>query len=249
MDLDLSIASGIQQMLLPSHAATFPGLDLDARYTPAQKVSGDLYDLIPLSGTRLGVVVADVSGKGVPASLLMAICRTHLRQLAPRYESPAKALVELNRVLETDIRAGLYITMLYAIVDSARATVTFARAGHELALFARRDRASGISRTEFIGGEGMAVGMVPDELFSSVITDRTEPFEPGDVMVLYTDGITEAANEDEKEYSGTRLADTVRALHARSAREIGDGILDSVQRFTGETPQRDDLTLVTVKRV
>ena len=249
MDLDLSLASGIQQMLLPRQAVTFSGLDLDARYTPAQKVSGDLYDLIPLSDTRLGVVVADVSGKGVPASLLMAICRTHLRQLAPRCQSPAQALIELNRVLETDIRAGLYITILYAIIDTARGAVTLARAGHELALFARRSAPGGVCRTEFVGGEGMAVGMVPDEFFSAVIADRTEPFDPGDVLVLYTDGITEAANEDEKEFSGARLADAVRALHARSAREIGDGILESVHRFTGEMPQRDDLTLVTVKRM
>lgn len=249
MDLDLSLASGIQQMLLPRQAVAFAGLDLDARYLPAQKVSGDLYDLIPLSATRLGIVVADVSGKGVPASLLMAICRTHLRQLAPRHESPAQALIELNRVLETDLRAGLYVTMLYAIVDTARGTITLARAGHEMALFAWRDPASGICRTEFLGGEGMAIGMVPDELFASVITDRSEPFGLGDVLVLYTDGITEAANEDEKEFSGARLADTVRALHARSAREIGDGILEGVQRFSGDVPQRDDLTLVTVKRL
>jgi sigma-B regulation protein RsbU (phosphoserine phosphatase) len=249
MDLDLSLASGIQQMLLPRQAVTFAGLDLDARYTPAQKVSGDLYDLIPLSETRLGIAVADVSGKGVPASLLMAICRTHLRQLAPRHDSPAAALVELNRVLETDIRGGLYITMLYAIVDVGARTVTFARAGHELPLFARRDPTTGIYRTEFAQSEGMAVGMVPDELFAAVIADRTEPFAPGDLLVLYTDGITEAPNEDEKEFSGSRLSDTVRALHSRSAREIGDGILDAVQRFTGEVSQRDDLTLVTIKRV
>jgi len=249
IDLDLSLASSIQQMLLPRQAITFSGLDLDARYTPAQKVSGDLYDLIPLSDTRLGIIVADVSGKGVPASLLMAICRTHLRQLAPRYDSPARVLVELNRVLETDIRGGLYITMLYAIVDISRQTVVLARAGHEMALLVRRDPATGVSRTEYVGGEGMAVGMVPDELFSSVIEDHIEPFSPGDTLVLYTDGITEAPNEDDKEYSGARLADTVAGLHARSARDIGDGILESVQRFTGEVPQRDDLTLVTVKRV
>ncbi len=249
MDLDLSLASGIQQMLLPRQAVTVAGLDLDARYTPAQKVSGDLYDLIPLSETRLGIVVADVSGKGVPASLLMAICRTHLRQLAPRHHSPAAALVELNRVLETDIRGGLYITMVYAIVDVAERTVTFARAGHELPLFARRDPATGVYRTEFAKSEGMAVGMVPDELFVNVIADRTEAFVPGDLMVLYTDGITEAPNEDEKEFSGSRLGDTVRSLHTRSAREIGDGILEAVQRFTGEVAQRDDLTLVTIKRV
>jgi len=249
LDLDLSLASGIQQMLLPREAVTLPGLDLDARYAPAQKVSGDLYDLLPLSDTRLGVVVADVSGKGIPASLLMAICRTHLRQIAPRHHSPARALAELNRVLATDIHSGLYVTMLYAVIDVAENTVTFARAGHELPLFVRHDPAMGVHRAEFVSSEGMAVGMVPDELFSAVIADRTEPFASGDVLVLYTDGITEAPNEDEKEFSGSRLADVICARHAQPAHEINDKILESVQRFTGDVPQRDDLTLVTVKRV
>jgi sigma-B regulation protein RsbU (phosphoserine phosphatase) len=90
--------------------------------------------------------------------------------------------------------------------------------------------------------------MVPDDLFSSAIEDRLEPFYPGDMMVLYTDGVTEAPNPEEKEFSSARLADVVRALHTRTAREINDGILESVRRFTGETVQRDDLTLVTVKR-
>jgi sigma-B regulation protein RsbU (phosphoserine phosphatase) len=249
LDLDLSLASGIQQMLLPREAVTLPGLDLDARYAPAQKVGGDLYDLIPLSDTRLGVVVADVSGKGIPASLLMAICRTHLRQIAPRHESPARVLTELNRVLATDIHSGLYVTMLYAVIDVARHTVTLARAGHELPLFVRRDPANGVYRAEFVTSEGMAVGMVPDELFSAVIADRTEPFVAGDLFVLYTDGITEAPNEDDREFSGGRLADVVCARHGQRAHEINNRILEGVQRFAGDVPQRDDLTLVTVKRV
>ena len=249
LDLDLSLASGIQQMLLPREATTLPGLDLDARYTPAQKVGGDLYDIFPLSETRLGVVVADVSGKGIPGSLLMAICRTNLRQIAPRFAAPAVALRELNRVLATAIHAGHYITMLYAVVDTAANTVTFARAGHELPLFARRDRASGIVQTEYVGSEGMPLGLVNDEIFSAAIADRTEAFAPGDVLVLYTDGLTEAPNEEDKEFSGARLADAVRALQARTARELNDGILETVERFAGDTPQRDDFTLVTVKRV
>ena len=249
LDLDLSLASGIQQMLLPRAAPDSPGLDLDARYTPAQKVGGDLYDLIVLSDTRLAVVVADVSGKGIPASLLMAICRTNLRQIAPRHGSPARVLTELNRVLAAEIDAGLFVTMLYAVIDTAANTVTFARAGHELPLFARRDKASGIYLTEFVGSEGMPLGMVPDELFAATISDRTEPFSRGDVCVLYTDGITEAPNEEDKEFSGTRLADAVRTLHSRPAHEMNDGILETVRRFTGETSQRDDFTLVTVRRV
>jgi len=248
-DLDLSLASGIQQMLLPRQMAALAGLDFDARYAPAQKVGGDLYDVFALSDTRLGIAVADVSGKGIPGSLLMAICRTNLRQIAPRFAAPATVLRELNRVLAGDIQAGLYVTILYAVVDTAANTVTFARAGHELPLFVRRDRAGGGSSPDFVGSEGMPVGMVPDELFAAAIEDRTESFQPGDTLVLYTDGLTEAPNEDGKEFSGARLADTVRAMHNRSARELNDGILAAVQRFAGDTPQRDDFTLVTVKRV
>jgi sigma-B regulation protein RsbU (phosphoserine phosphatase) len=249
LDLDLSIASGIQQMLLPRQTATLPGLDLAARYMPAQKVGGDLYDIIELSDHSLGIAVADVSGKGIPASLLMAITRTNLRQIAPRHASPAAVLGELNRTLAIDMHGGLYVTMLYAVIDVTKNTVVFARAGHELPLFARHDPATGAYLTHFVGSEGMSVGMVPDELFTAIIADRVEPFGPGDVLVLYTDGVTEAPNEDNKEFSGARLADAVRVLHSQSAEEINEGILESVRRFSGETEQRDDLTLVTVKRV
>ena len=249
LDLDLSLARGIQQMLLPRATMVLAGLDLDARYAPAQKVGGDLYDIFPLSPTRLGIAVADVSGKGIPASLLMAICRTNLRQIAPRHISPAGVLMELNRALAADIQGGLYVTMLYAVIDILRDEVTFARAGHELPLFARPDRASGAYDVGYIGSDGMPLGMVPDEVFSPAITDHTERFAAGDVLVLYTDGITEAPNEEDREFSGARLADAVRTLHNRTARELNDGVLDQVQRFTGGTSQRDDFTLVTVKRV
>lgn len=248
LDLDLSLASGIQQMLLPTSAPRFDGLNLDARYAAAQKVGGDLYDLFQLSETRLGVAVADVSGKGIPASLLMAICRTNLRQIAPRHESPAQVLIELNRELSGGIQQGMFITMLYAVIDTARDQVTFARAGHELPLFVKRDQSTGMMNAEFVGSDGMPLGMVSQEVFTDAIADRTESFVRGDILVLYTDGITEAPNEDDKEFSGARLADVLRTLHQHDAAGINDGILESVRRFTGAIPQRDDLTLVTLKR-
>ena len=116
-------------------------------------------------------------------------------------------------------------------------------------LFSRRDPGTGLPLGEYVGSEGMPVGLVPDEIFSAVIADRTEPFGPGDALVLYTDGLTEAPNDEDKEFSNARLADAVRALHARNARELNDGILETVRRFAGPVPLRDDLTLVTVKRV
>jgi sigma-B regulation protein RsbU (phosphoserine phosphatase) len=236
-------------MLLPRTAPKIKGFDVDARYLPAQKVGGDFYDIFPLSDTLLGVAVADVSGKGIPASLLMAICRTNLRQIAPRISSPARVLAELNRVLSGELRQELYITIVYAVIDTVENEVTFARAGHELPLFARFEPEAGQFVSAFVGAEGMPLGMVEPALFDSVIVDRCETLLPGETFVLYTDGITEAVNEEAKEFSGTRLADIVRSLHSRSAHQINDGILDAVQRFTGAAPQRDDLTLVTVKRV
>lgn len=249
LDLDLSIASGIQQMLLPRGMPNLAGIELDARYTPAQRVGGDLYDFFPLSETRLGIVVADVSGKGIPASLLMAICRTNLRQIALRHTSPSRVLAELNQVLGSDIQAGLYVTMLYAIIDVAANQVTVARAGHELPLFVRRDVVNGLARADYVGSEGMALGLVPDDIFSVAIADHTEPLNPGEVLVLYTDGLTEAPNDEGKEFSGARLADIVRTVQQRSPREINDAILENLQKFTGDLPQRDDFTLVAVKRV
>ena len=248
LDVDLSIASGIQQMLLPREMARMPGLEIDARYTPAQRVGGDLYDFFTLGAGRLGVVMADVSGKGISASLLMAICRTSVRHIAPRHSSPTQVLLELNHSLAPDIQAGLYVTMIYAIIDVEANQVTLARAGHELPLFVRRHPETGSVRAEYVASEGMALGMVPGEILREALVDHVEPFRPGDLLVLYTDGITEAPNEDSKEFSGARLADIVREHWLRSSQEINDRILESVQRFAGETPQRDDFTLVAVKR-
>jgi sigma-B regulation protein RsbU (phosphoserine phosphatase) len=248
IDLDLSIASGIQQMLLPRAMPRLSGLEIDARYAPAQRVGGDLFDFVLLSPTQIGILVADVSGKGIPASLLMAICRTNVRQIMPRHTSPAAALVELNEALATEIGTGLYVTMLYAIVDVAMSQVTIARAGHELPLFVRRDGAGGAARIDFVRSEGMALGMVPGEVFTAVIEEARESLHAGDVLVLYTDGITEAPNEDGKEFSGARLADVARGHVANAPSEINDRILEAVARFTGEVAQRDDFTLVTLKR-
>ncbi len=249
LDLDLALASGVQLMLLPREMPQVPGLDIDARYLAAQKVSGDLYDVFKLGADRVGVAVADVSGKGMSASLLMAICRTTLRQIAPLHSSPARVLAELNRSLAGDMREGMYITMTYAVVDAGSSRVTVARAGHELPLFSRRDEVSGSFLSEYVGSEGMPVGLVDPGQFDAVIADKTLDFAPGTTLVLYTDGLTEAPNADEKEFGGARLSDALRAAHGGSARQINDAILQAVESFSGTNGLRDDYTLLTVKRV
>jgi sigma-B regulation protein RsbU (phosphoserine phosphatase) len=249
LDLDIALASDIQQMLLPREMPAVPGLDIDARYLAAQKVSGDLYDVFKLGDGRVGLAVADVAGKGISASLLMAICRTTLRQIAPHLSSPAQVLTEVNRSLAGDMREGNYITMTYAVVDASKNQVTVARAGHELTLLSRRDATTGTYISEFIGSEGMPVGMVDADLFEAAIEDRTLEFAPGSTLVLYTDGLTEAPNAEDKEFGGARLADALRSAHAGSARQINDEILAAVEKFSGAAGLRDDYTLLTVKRV
>ncbi len=247
IDLDLTLASEVQLMLLPREMPRVDGLDIDARYLAAQKVGGDFYDVMRLDEHRVGVAVADVSGKGVSASLLMAICRTQLRATAPLYPSPARVLSEINRALAADIRAGMYITMTYAVVDLVRNEVTFARAGHELPLFARPQGAAGVS-CEYLGSEGMPLGMVDTEMFAAVMAERTVGFGAGGLLLLYTDGLTETPNAEGKEFGSARLADAVRANHQRSALELNEAVLGAVERF-GAQGQRDDFTLLTIRRV
>jgi len=249
IDLDLTLASDVQQMLLPRTMPVVTGLDIDARYLAAQKVSGDLYDVFELGYGRVGLAVADVSGKGVSASLLMAICRTTLRQIAPAHLSPAKVLSLLNRSLAGDIREGMYITMTYAVVDVTRNSLVLARAGHERPLLSRRDPKLQGFVSEYIVSEGMPLGLVDPAMFEAVIEDKPVEFYPGSTLMLYTDGLTEAPNAEEQEYGTARLADALRAAHAAPAGQINTHILQSVQNFAGTAGLRDDYTLLTVKRV
>lgn len=244
IDLDLTLASDVQQMLLPREMPLVPGLEIDARYMTAQKVGGDFYDVFPLEGGRLGVAVADVSGKGISASLLMAICRTQLRAVAPHHASPAAALRELNRGLSPDIRAGMYVTMTYAIIDAARSYLVFARAGHELPLLVRTVGAE--FWHEFVGSEGMPLGLVDSDVFDAVIADREVGFGVGGTLVLFTDGLTEAPNEDGREFGNARLADTVRANRDQSAAIVNTAIMKAVSSFSRGEP-RDDFTLLTIR--
>ncbi|MGJ3244091.1 MAG: SpoIIE family protein phosphatase [Opitutales bacterium] len=249
IDLDLSVASSIQSMLLPRSLPKHPGLDMAATYIPAQKVGGDLYDVFSLDDHRFGVAIADVSGKGVTGSILMAMTQTHLRHFARKLTSPAEVLTAMNHELMAQgMRRDLFVTMIYGIADLEENTITFARAGHELPLIVRTNPNNRRIETIQAPSEGMALGMVPTDVFGKVIGDKSMPFNDGDQLVLYTDGVTETANEDGTEYAIGRLADVVRTLRDRPALEQNQGILESLERFSGTSQHADDITILTVKR-
>ncbi len=248
LDLDLSMASSIQGMILPQAFPDNSRLDIDAFYRPAQKIGGDLYDVIKLDESRIGFAIADVSGKGVPASLLMTICQTNLRHFARAFRKPSEVLMAMNREMTPEIHRDMFITLVYAVVDTVNDTMTLARAGHELPLICSAGKNGTDAETKFIGSEGMALGMVPPEIFDAVIEDTSVPFAEGDVVLFYTDGITEAINGDEVEFSDARLAETVMVLRKLSAKAINDNLVTTVERFTGQGKFADDLTLIAVKR-
>ena len=248
MDSDLSLAKEVQELFLAQKSPECKGLDIDAQYLPSSQVGGDFYDFYKLSSTKFAVCVADVSGKGVPASLLMAICQTNLRHYVNKSRTPSAVLKKLNVDLEKRIREDMFITLFLAVIDTQANTLTYARAGHEPALLAKRNKDNAIS-VEKLHGSGMALGMVPSDLFEESIEDQSVRFETNDVLVLFTDGVTEAENEDKEEFGIERLSETLSSSVKLKANEFNQKLLSALDEYSSDSFERDDVTFVTVKRV
>ena len=246
LDLDIELASSIQGLLLPSTFPPSDKIEFAAHYTPAQKIGGDLYDVFAIDDNRIGVAIADVSGKGISASILMAICQTNLRHISRQLDSPAEVLSAINAQMQSSMRRDMFITIVYAIIDQAKQTITFARAGHELPFFYRH-ASDGTDTVEAVQSQGMALGMVPPEIFDLTIKDKTVPFGKDDALLLYTDGVTESVNASGDEYSGERLIETLKTHGNSNAQSILAQVMDSVHRFSGDEGQPDDLTLIAIK--
>ncbi|PWU04360.1 MAG: hypothetical protein C5B43_04715 [Verrucomicrobia bacterium] len=247
IDFDLSLASNIQGMLLPKQFPKNNSIQIDAYYQPAQKVGGDLYDVFALSENKIGIAIADVSGKGIPASILMAICQTNLRHLAQKHTSPSAVLKEMNFVMHPEIRQGMFITITYAILDTISNTITLARAGHELPLIFKYNDKEDSYHHEKIISPGMALGMVPQDIFDNVIQDTSISFNPKDTFILYTDGITEATNKEDEEFGINRLNRSILPSLKSSTKNINEKVITDLEEFTEQTKNMDDLTLVTIK--
>src|SRR5881296_2189954 len=246
LDHDLEIARDIQRFLLPSEAPAINGFQISGINAPARQVSGDYFDYIQVDQERLGVVIADVSGKGVPASLIMAICRSVLRAEAARNPSPADVLRKVNRQLYPDIKEDMFISMAYLILNHERNGngVTLARAGHDAPLLYKRE-----SQTVTpVKSPGMVVGIDSGNVFDRLTVDFAVPLERDDCLVLYTDGVTEALNTEGDEFGVDRLMQSVRSSAKDSAQAIVKKIIEDVRDFTGLAPQNDDMTLIAIRK-
>lgn len=247
LEFDLRLASSIQRYLLPENLPQTESLEFAVKYLPQQLIGGDFYDFFKLPHGKIGVVIGDVSGKGIPAAILMALCQTKLRYIAMSGKSPAQTLCLLNSEMVHAMRSDMFITIIYLIIDPESGEAKFARAGHEPPLLARADSDEA---AQPLKSSGMALGMVSEELFDEVMEDASFKMNSGDVLVLYTDGLTEAANPEGGEFTAKKLAQTISTLRSRNANDLNDEIIKSVEAFMGPgNKYGDDLTLLTVKKI
>ena len=244
LDHDLQIAREIQRVLLPSVAPSFPGFEIHGLNIPAQQVSGDYLDYIKVDDERLGVAIADVSGKGVPASLIMAICRSVLRSTAPGNPSPSDVLGKVNRQLYPDIKEDMFISMAYVILDHVHNAVTLARAGHDAPLLYK----SGNRTVTPVKPPGMAVGIDSGDVFDRITRDFSLELERDDCLIFYTDGVTEALNTEGDEFGLERMMQSVQASAVKGAPEIIKCLTEEVVAFIGSEPQNDDITLIAIRK-
>jgi sigma-B regulation protein RsbU (phosphoserine phosphatase) len=238
LEKELAIAREIQASFLPTAAPAVPGFDLAGATMPADEVGGDYFDFIPVSEGRMGLAIADVSGKGIPAALIMAGFRMSL--LAEiRNEFAIRAVMrKVNSLLYESIERDKFVTAFYGVLDARNRVLTFSNAGHNPPLLRHRD--GGI---EELTDGGVALGVLPDGRYE----DRPVPLRPGDVLLLYTDGVSEAEAPSGEQFGRARIEQAVARLAHRGAREILDGLVDAVRVFAGERGQNDDLTLLVVK--
>lgn len=234
---DLAIAGEIQQTILPRSFPPFPELtevvDIYASMTPAKDVGGDFYDFFQIDDERIGLVIADVSGKGVPASLFMAVSRTLLRATALRGISSAECLTYANKLLCKESLDSMFVTVFYGIYHYKTGMMDYTNAGHNPPYLLRGGRT-----VECLSvSSNFVVGVFDDIEFES----NTLTFGIGDTLLLYTDGVTEAFNDKREQFSESNLQDILASMHeSSSAKEVVTSVLQSVKTFSGDYPQSDD---------
>ncbi len=244
MENDLDLARDIQRILLPEHPPTIPGYDFGSINIPARQVSGDYLDFITVGNHLLGIAVADVSGKGFPAALIMAMCRSVLRSYAPGNPSAADVLRRVNRQLYPDIREDMFISMLYMVLDHRTRELTIARAGHDAPVLC--DASGKVTRLD---PSGMALGIDRGDVFDRVTVNLQIRLCDDEALLLFTDGITEALNRDGEEFGVNRLIELFTQNRAKPAEQIVETIGSEVKRFCSNTQQHDDITMIAIKGV
>lgn len=249
LEEELRIAHEIQMSLLPQAPASIPGLSITALCVPAREVGGDYYDFLPLDEHRLGVLIADVAGKGTSAALYMAELKGLMLSLSQTYGSPRELLIRANRLIAAHLDARSFITMTYAVIDLQQRTLTYARAGHTPLLYMPGGPGAAGGRVQVLAPDGLVLGLQIDDgtLFERLLVEQTLPLRTGDVYLLYTDGLTEAMNPQDDCFGEGRLSRFMEEHAHLSCTDLRERMVEEVEAFVGGAPQHDDMTLILLK--
>jgi phosphoserine phosphatase RsbU/P len=240
LEREFQLARDIQQTFLPDTLPEHQGWELNCLWRPARQVSGDFYDVIELPNQQWGIVIADVADKGMPAALYMTLIRSLIRAAVKDEFAPASVLRRVNDLLVEDSKSGMFVTIVYAVLSLEEGILTYANAGHNPPLLLR---ASDFS-LERMPGTAMALG-----IFEGIpVRHEQVQIEPGDYIVFYTDGITEAFSPDDVMFAESGLIEVVKQSKATSAERLSELIDQAVNEFTEGDTSNDDITLVVLKR-
>lgn len=235
---EMSSAHYVQQSLLPEEVPTIHGWQIEPLYRPAREVGGDLYDFLPLSDGRIGIVIGDVSGKGMPAAMIMATTCAMIRAAAPGASSPGEVLTLVNNLLQAHISPGMFATCFYAILDPDSDRLCFANAGHDIPYLSRAGEIVELRAT------GMPLGLMPEQSYA----EQEVTIDKNDLLLFYTDGLVEAHDMENEMFGFPRLQQLMKD-HSHSV-DLIEFLLRELQDFTGAVwEQEDDITLVVLRKI
>jgi sigma-B regulation protein RsbU (phosphoserine phosphatase) len=238
LEEELSIAKRIQQSFLPREKPQLHGIDVSGMNIPSEKVGGDYYDFIPIIENQLGIAIGDVSGKGIPAALIMASFRASLIAEIRNNYAIRSIMYKVNNLLFESTAPDIYVTAVYGVLDTKNRIFTFVNAGHNAPILRHAD-----GRMEYLTEGGVALGMFENSKYE----ERPLGISPGDIIVFYTDGVTEAKDEKEEEFGTRRLKRVIHDSRQLSARQIQENIYRAAKDFTGDSAEGDDLTMIVVR--
>ena len=241
---EMEIAARVQLSLLPKENPQIKGYDIAGLSLPAIEAGGDYYDFVKLSDNNLGIAIGDVSGKGVGAAIYMTLTKGILQAHAEENVSPRIVLEKVNKLLYKTIEKNSFVSMFYTILDFENHSLIFSRAGHNPPIFFSNSE----NKTQYLTGEGIALGLEVGEIFSRTLTEEKKNLLPGDLVVFYTDGFTEAMNESREQFGENRLIHLIESNKNKSAEDLIDTIVRNARKFMDNYPQHDDMTIVIMKR-
>jgi phosphoserine phosphatase RsbU/P len=243
LDRELQLAREVQASLLPHQIPEVSGWEFAATWLPARQVSGDYYDFVPGDGGQLGLVIADVSGKGMPAALFMALTRSVVRASTSHAPSVADAVAHANRLICADSSDGMFVTLFFGLLDAVAGDFTYVNAGHNPPLLCHASGSEADSPVE-LRPTGTALGLGEDFPFEQ----RTVHLDPGDLLMLYTDGVPDAIGAGPGRFGMERLCQVIQEQRQASAAGLLEALEDAIREFTGSAPQFDDIAVVIAKR-